>query len=156
MRKSVAKGLLAGAAAGVVAGIAMQVFDDLWQKRHPEPSYENDITRSMALTAAQRLGVRLSDAGVECAARAIHLAIGIALGAGYGLAVELMPRSAAAAGVPFFVGEAVLGNEVIGPRLGLFRPPSEYPAGKHWNSVLTHVVYGAVTELVRREVRGRL
>lgn len=40
--------------------------------------------------------------------------------------------------------------------MGVFRPWSEYPAGKHWNSVLTHVVYGAVAELVRREARRRL
>jgi len=154
--RNIGKGLLAGALAGAAAGIAMQVFDDVWQRRYSEPSYENDITRSMALTAAQRLGVDPSDEAIERAARGLHFAIGVALGAGYGAAVELMPDAAVAAGIPFFVGEAVLGNELIGPHLGLFRPPSQYPMNKHWNSVLAHVVYGAVAELVRREVRQRL
>jgi len=134
------KALLAGVAAGAAASLAMKVVDDLWQRHYGEPSYETEF--------AQRIAGRH--------ATALHFAIGIALGAGYGVAVELMPDTAVAGGIPFFVGEAVLGNEVIGPRIGLFRPPHTYPASKRWNSVLTHIVYGAVAELVRREVRRRL
>ncbi len=134
------KALIAGAVAGLAASIAMKLTDELWQTRYPEPSYEDDITERMAGRHAT----------------AAHLAIGTALGIGYSVAVELFPQAAKAAGIPFFVGEAVLGNELIGPKLGLFKAPSEYPASKHWNSVVTHVVYGAVAEVVRREVRNRL
>ena len=134
------KALIAGAMAGLAASAAMKLSDQLWQRRYPEPSYEDDITEQIAGRHAT----------------AAHFAIGTALGIAYSVAVELFPQTAVAAGIPFFVGEAVLGNEVIGPKLGLFRPPSEYPASKHWNSVVTHVIYGAVAELVRREVRERL
>ena len=153
---SLKKGLIAGALAGAAAGIAMQVFDDVWQRKYETPSYETDITRSMAMTAAQRLEVDLSDGALDRAARGIHFAIAIALGAAYGAAVEWEHNAAIGAGIPFFVGEAVLGNEVIGPKLGMFRAPSEYPMNKHWNSVLAHIVFGAVAELVRSEVRDRL
>ncbi len=137
-----AKGVLAGAVAGVAASAAMTLFDKAWQQRWPEPSYEDDIT--------------LRFGGSKAGALAVHLLFGTALGAAYGAAVECWPKAAKAAGVPFFVSEAVLGNEVIGPRLGWFRPASKYPASKHLNSVTTHIVYGVVAELVRREVRDRL
>lgn len=150
------KGLVAGAVAGAAAGIAMQVFDDVWQRKYDTPSYETDITRSIAMTVAQRLGLELSDGRLDAAARGVHFAIAIALGAAYGLAVEAEDNTAIAAGIPFFVGEAVLGNELIGPKLGLFRPARDYPMNKHWNSVLSHIVFGAVAELARREVRQRL
>ncbi len=138
--KNLGKALLAGAAAGAAASLAMRVADEMWQRHFETPSYETDLT------------VRL--AGRHAAA--LHFAIGITLGAGYGVAVEMMPPAAIAGGIPFFVGEAVLGNEVIGPMAGMFRPPQDYPANKHWNSVLTHIIYGAVAEVVRREVRRRL
>jgi putative membrane protein len=138
--KNLGKALLAGVAAGAAASLAMKVVDDLWQRHYGEPSYETEFTGRIAGRHAT----------------AAHFAIGTALGAGYGAAVEMMPEAAIAGGIPFFVGEAVLGNEVIGPMLGLFRPPQDYPANKHWNSVLTHIVYGAVAELVRRNVRQRL
>ncbi len=134
------KAVIAGAIAGLAASVAMKLSDQLWQKVYDEPSYEDDMTERIA--------------GKHAAAA--HLAIGTALGIGYSVAVELFPHTAKAAGIPFFVSEAVLGNELIGPKLGLFKPPSEYPSSKHWNSVITHMVYGAVAELVRREVRERL
>jgi len=138
--KNLGKALLAGVAAGAAATLAMKIVDDIWERQFDTPSYETDF--------AQRLAPRH--------ATALHFAIGTTLGAGYSAAVEMMPEAAMAAGIPFFVGEAVLGNEVIGPMIGLFRAPQDYPANKHWNSVITHVVYGAVAELVRREVRRRL
>ncbi len=150
------KGLLAGVVAGAAASLVMKLSDVLWQKKYPVPSYEDDITRTIGRKVAQSVGTRLNESRLECAALAVHFVTGTALGAGYGVAAELFPQSAVAAGIPFFVGEAVLGNELIGPKLGLFRPPREYPASKHWNSIVTHVVYVVAAELVRREVRRRL
>ena len=138
--KNLGKALLAGMAAGAAASLAMKLVDEMWERHFETPSYETEF--------AERFAGRH--------ATAAHFAIGTALGAGYSAAVEMMPEAAIACGIPFFVGEAVLGNEVVGPRIGLFRPPQDYPANKHWNSVLTHIVYGAVAELVRREVRRRL
>ena len=138
--KNLGKALLAGVAAGAAASLAMKVVDEMWERHFDTPSYETEFTRRLAGRHAS----------------ALHFSIGMALGAGYGLAVELMPEAAIAGGIPFFVGEAVLGNEMIGPMVGMFRPPQDYPANKHWNSVITHVVYGAVAELARREVRRRL
>ncbi len=138
--KNLGKALLAGVAAGAAASLAMRVVDEMWEQHFQTPSYETEF--------GERIAGRH--------ATALHFAIGTALGAGYSVAVELMPETAIGCGIPFFVGEAVLGNEVIGPALGMFRPPREYPANKHWNSVITHIAYGAVVEVVRREVRCRL
>ena len=138
--RNLGKALLAGVAAGTAASLAMKLVDEMWERHFHTPSYETDFGRRIAGRHAT----------------AAHFAIGTALGAGYSVAVEMMPETAIAAGIPFFVGEAVLGNEVIGPMTGLFRAPQDYPANKHWNTVLTHIVYGAVAELVRREVRRRL
>ena len=138
--KNLGKALLAGAAAGAAASVAMRVVDGIWERHFRTPSYETEF--------GERIAGRH--------ATALHFAIGTVLGAGYSIAVELMPEAAIAGGIPFFVGEALLGNEVIGPMVGLFHPPREYPANKHWNSVVTHIVYGAVAEAVRREVRRRL
>ncbi len=138
--RNLGKALLAGVVAGAAASLAMRMVDEMWERRFDTPSYETEFGERMAGRHATVL----------------HFAIGTALGAGYSVAVELMPEAATACGIPFFVGEAVLGNEVLGPRIGWFRPPQDYPANKHWNSVITHIVYGTVAELVRREVRRRL
>ena len=138
--KNLGKAILAGLAAGAAASLAMKVVDEIWERSFDTPSYETEFAKKIAPQHPT----------------ALHFGIGTVLGAGYSVAVELMPEAAIAGGIPFFVGEAVLGNEVIGPQVGLFRPPQYYPANKHWNSVLTHVVYGAVAEVVRREVRRRL
>lgn len=76
-------------------------------------------------------------------------------GALYGAAVEVEPRLRAASGVPFGLAVWALADEGVVPALGLKRSLRDASPQLHAYSLLSHIVYGATTELVRRSLRAR-
>jgi hypothetical protein len=83
----------------------------------------------------------------------VHFAYGAAAGAAYGLAVERYRPLREQHGVLF--GLAVWSGSIplALPVLGLTRAPWHYSADEHSFSIASHLVYGLITELVRRAVR---
>jgi putative membrane protein len=76
------------------------------------------------------------------------------VGAVYGAAAEIIPMVSRGFGLPF--GAAVrLGAHVVAvPALGLTESPVRRPVAEEAKEFGLHLVYGSVTELVRRLLRA--
>ena len=170
------KGLLAGAAGGLVGTIAMTEFQKGWQKvaekrrsgdtrrrqttLRARPSEENeDSTTKAAGKLAQKAGRELTYEQKKQASPLFHYGFGTAMGALYGMAMETSPRGVRAQRIPLFgslFGSALFlgADEMAVPALGLAEA-SESPS-PHLYAWASHLVYGLTTEFVRRQVRQRI
>ncbi|HYK42636.1 MAG TPA: DUF1440 domain-containing protein [Thermoanaerobaculia bacterium] len=179
MKKSLWRGALAGLAGGIAASFAMNRVHALWtqldagegasrskeeqggqiekgrQQRQGTDRDEGSSTEKAAEALAEQFGVYLDDASRKRLGTVLHYAFGATLGAFYGAAVEVSPRVAAGAGVPFGAAVWLAADEVGMPAMGFARPPAQQPLEVHVQSLTDHAVYGAVTELVRCLFRGR-
>ena len=92
----------------------------------------------------------------DVAEASMHWTFGMLAGAIYGAAVELTPAFREGFGVPF--GTAVFGimHEGILPAAGVEEPHAAKDDAEERNELITHLVYGVATELVRRFVRAQL
>jgi len=158
------KGILAGAAGGVGATIAMSAFQTLWTyvDRRAHKRKANDSEEAPAtVKAVERLsrgffGYELDERQKELAGTAFHFGFGTAVGALYGAVAEFSPAIARGDGVPFATGLMAVSDEVAVPALGLFRPPPKKSMSLQLYELSSHVVYGLVLETTRRAVRRAL
>ena len=180
------KGMIAGAAGGLVASWVMNQFQALLsrmthgvERPHGAQSLQHGLPRygvarelqergldSEADNAAIRTAVAVSELlfGVELAERkkkeiagaVVHYAFGVATGGLYGSIAELKPATTAGAGLPFGAAVWLVADEITVPALGLSKPPTEYPLSTHAYSIAAHLVYGLTTEIVRRAARRAL
>lgn len=167
------KGLLAGAAGGLVGTIVMTQFQNGWQKvaekrrfgdirKREAPSRaraseeKENATMKAAGKLARAAGGELTHEEKKQASPWVHYGFGTAMGALYGMAMETSPRGVRAQRVPFFgtlFGSALFlgADEMAVPALGLAKAsgsPSSHEYG--WAS---HMVYGVTAEFVRRQIR---
>jgi hypothetical protein len=180
------KGMIAGAAGGLVASWVMNQFQALLsrmiygvERPHGAQSLQHGLPRhgvarglqergrdSEADNAAVRTAVVVSERlfGLELAEReekeiagaVVHYAFGVATGGLYGAMADLKPATTAGAGLPFGVAVWLIADEIIVPALGLSEPPTKISLSTHAYSIASHLVYGLTTEVVRREVRRAL
>jgi hypothetical protein len=90
------------------------------------------------------------------AANIVHYAFGAGVGGLYGGIAEVAPRVTVAFGLPFGVAVWLGAHVIMVPALGLAAPPTRQPPPKEALEFFLHLVYGAVTEVVRRLVRRAL
>ncbi len=90
------------------------------------------------------------------ASNIVHYAFGASVGAFYGGLAAVMPRITVALGLPFGVAVWLGAHVIMVPALGLAPPPTRQPPLKEALEFVLHLVYGAVTELVRRLIRRAL
>jgi putative membrane protein len=174
--RSAWKGLLAGAAGGLVGTIVMTQFQNGWQKTAEKRRFgdiRNGETRSRARTSHEKEDATMKAAGNLARATGreltheqkrqaspwVHYGFGTAMGALYGMAMETSPRGVRAQRIPFFgslFGSALFlgADEMAVPALGLAEA-SESPTS-HLYGWASHLVYGLTTEFVRRQVRSRI
>jgi hypothetical protein len=174
--RSAWKGLLAGAAGGLVGTIVMTQFQNGWQKTAEKRRFgdiRNGQTRSRARTSeekedrtmkaagklARATGRELTHEQSKQASPWVHYGFGTAMGALYGMAMETSPRAVRAQRIPFFgslFGSALFlgADEMAVPALELAEA-SESPTS-HLYGWASHLVYGLTTEFVRRRVRSRI
>ena len=180
------KGMIAGAAGGLVASWVMNQFQALLsrmthgvERPHGAQSLQpgsprHGVARELqergldreADTAAVRTAIVVSDRlfGLELAKRekreiagaVVHYAFGVGTGGLYGAIAELKPATTTGAGLPFGAAVWLITDEITVPALGLSKPPTKYPLSTHAYSIASHLVYGLTTEIVRREVRRAL
>jgi putative membrane protein len=180
------KGMIAGAAGGLVASWVMNQFQALLsrmthgverphgarslqhgltrhgvarelQERGRDTEEDNAAIRTAVVVSERLLGLELAEREKkEVAGAVIHYAFGVATGGIYGAITELKPAAAAGAGLPFGAAVWLIADEIIVPALGLSKPPTELPLSTHASSIASHLVYGLTTEIVRREVRRAL
>ena len=157
------RGVVAGLVGGVIAAGAMSVVHKMAggltagarQQQPPRNQPEDeDATVKVADGMARWLLQRpLAEDRKPLASNLVHYAFGASVGALYGGVATFVPRITAAVGLPF--GVAVwLGAHVIAvPALGLAEPPTRRPRSEEGLEFALHLVYGVVTELVRRLAR---
>jgi putative membrane protein len=170
------KGLVAGAAGGLVGTIVMTQFQNGWQKvaekrrsgdrrreqktsRARSSEEKEDATMKAAGKLAHAAGRELTYEQKKQASPLIHYGFGTTMGALYGMAMETSPRGVRAQRIPVFgslFGSALFlgADEMEVPALGLSEA-AETPSS-HLYAWASHLVYGLTTEFVRRQVRQRI
>ena len=165
------RGLLAGLAGGLIASWTMNQFQTLWSQaagkmqRQPETPQQQDQTEVEAEDATMKaadklsrklLGRPLGTAAKKKAGPAVHYAFGTAMGALYGAAAEMFPDVTRGFGTGFGAALFAVADEIAVPALGLSGKPTEAPFSAHLYGFVSHLVYGATTEGVRRAAKAAL
>jgi putative membrane protein len=148
--RSLAKGLLAGLIGGLVGMAAKTIAEKIYPPRmhgEPEPS---------AVLAEKLAGHELAGTQKEVAAETIHWGFGALTGAAYGALAEYYPAATAKDGAGFGMALASLTHETALPAMGLAAEPEDQTTRERTSEMATHVLYGMVTETVRRVVRKML
>ena len=156
-RSSVVRGAIAGLVGGLLAAGAMRVahriLSDLDPKAEAPSPKPEDPTVTVARAATGLAGYTLAEHQKPRAGAAVHYAFGAVVGAVYGAVAELAPIVTTAFGVPFGIGVWFGAHVVVVPAMGLSDPPTRQPVGNEAEEFGLHVVYVAVTEIVRRLLR---
>lgn len=148
--KSLAKGLLAGLLGGLVATAAKTFAERLYPPRtHGEPE-------PPAVLAERLAGHPLAGREKAVAEEAIHWGFGALTGAAYGALAEYYPLATQKDGAAFGTALASLTHGTALPAMGLSAEPEEQTTRERASELATHVMYGVVTETVRRFVRKML
>ena len=148
--KSLLKGLLAGMVGGLVATAAKTMAEKVYPPRiHGEP--EPPSTLADKLT-----GGHLSGTQKAVATEAIHWGFGALTGAAYGALAEFYPAATAKEGASFGLTLAALTHESALPAMGLSAEPRQQTQREQTSEMITHVVFGVVTEVVRSLTRKLL
>ena len=145
--KSFAKGLLAGLIGGLVATAAKSLGEKVYPPRtegQPEPP---------EVLAEKLAGHELSGSTKAIAAETIHWGFGASVGAAYGVLAEYFPAATSKDGASFGMALEALTHEGALPAMGLAASPDEQTAREHSSEMATHLIFGVVTETVRRFVR---
>ena len=160
------KGLLAGVAGGLLASFLMEQFQAAWSAaseaiqsaekkrggRKPDPT----TVKAANLIAEKVTGHKVPPDYKPLAGEAVHYGMGAASGAVYGVLAEVAPFLTLGDGVGFGTGVWLLADEMAVPAAGLSKPAKEIPLTTHIYALASHLVYGWITETVRRAVRRAL
>jgi putative membrane protein len=148
--KSLAKGLLAGLIGGLVATAAKSIAEKIYPPRtHGEPEPPSVLAEKLA-------GHELVGTEKEIAEEAIHWGFGALTGAAYGALAEYYPAATSKDGAAFGMALTSLTHGSALPAMGLSADPEEQTTRERTSEMASHVVYGMVTETVRRVVRKML
>jgi putative membrane protein len=148
--KSLAKGLIAGLIGGLIATAAKTFAERVFPPRtHGEPEPSEVLSERVA-------GHKLSPAVKTASSEAIHWGFGATVGAAYGVIAEYHPAATAKEGASFGLALGTLTHEGALPAMGLSAEPEDQTFRERSSEMTSHVVYGVVTETVRRLVRKLL
>ncbi|HEX3818359.1 MAG TPA: DUF1440 domain-containing protein [Chthoniobacterales bacterium] len=161
------KGLLAGVAGGLFASFLMEQFQAAWsavgeaiqpdnEKKKPGKKSEPATVKAANLVSKKISGRKVPKDYRPAAGEAVHYAMGAGSAAVYGALAEVVPLVTAGDGLVFGTGVWLLADEVAVPAAGLSKSPREIPISTHVYALASHLVYGWLTETVRRAVRGVL
>jgi len=156
------RSIMKGALAGLVGGIAGSVAKTL-----AERMFSPEAAGSRTVTLTEQVGGHPPSEGQSrLAAGAIHWAFGAVAGAVYGAAVELEPKAGAWRGAAFGVALNKLAHGALTadgaipkaglPQTGLADPTVGQNIQERQSEWVIHVVFGVVTDSVRRLVRRGL
>jgi putative membrane protein len=145
--RSLMKGLLAGLIGGLAATAAKRATEKIFPpKPHGEPEPPSVLVEKI-------FGHRLEGAQKLAAMETIHWGFGAATGAAYGALAEYYPAATAKDGAAFGMALTSLTRGIELPALGIEAEPENQTFREKSSELATHVVYGVVTETVRRVVR---
>ena len=148
--KEVWKGLLAGLIGGLAGTAAKTLAEKIYPPRtHGEPEPPEVLAEKIA-------GHEMEEAPKEAAAEAIHWFFGAAAGATYGALAEFYPAATAREGANFGMTLMALTHEGALPAMGLAADPADQTTREKSSEMATHIIFGLVTEVVRKAVREAL
>jgi putative membrane protein len=157
---SVYRGVVAGLVCGVIAAGAMSLVHKGirgigvgagQQQPPPGQDHDEDATVKVAEGMVRWLVDHpLPEARKPLAGSLVHYAFGASVGALYGGVAAGVPRITTAVGLPFGVAVWLGAHVITVPALGLAAPPTRQPLSKEGLELILHLVYGVVTELIRR------
>ncbi len=148
--RDLAKGIIAGLAAGLVATAAKTMAERIYPPRtNGEPEPPEVLSEKIA-------GHPLDGASKTFAAESIHWTFGAAAGAAYGALAEFYPSATSRGGANFGMTLMAITHEGALPALGLSAEPANQTSREKSSEMVTHVVFGIVAETVRRFVRSRI
>ena len=144
-QRSLVKGMLAGLVGGLAATVVKAAAEKFYASRmHGEIQSETALVQRLP----ERVG-RVLTAGEElAAAEAIHWGVGAVAGAAYGGVAEYFPAATAKDGASYGLTLSTLTQRFSGG--------PEKTALEKTSGMAAYLVYGLVTETVRRFVRKRL
>jgi putative membrane protein len=151
------KGLAAGLVAGLAAAWVMGQFHQLASRAPGMPTPAagaEDPTEKTAATVSERLfHYPLGPEEKRAAGSAVHYAFGAAVAGVYGAAAELVPGVTKALGVPFGAAVWLGAHAITVPALGLSEPITRASTPTETVEFAAHLIYGTVTEGLRRLIR---
>ena len=159
------KGLLAGVAGGLLASFLMEQFQTAWsfaaEAIHPSEKQRGRPADPTTVKAANAISEKVTGRKVPAkykpaAGEAVHYGMGMGSAAVYGVLAEVAPVVTIGDGLAFGTGVWLLADEVAVPAAGLSKAPQEIPLTTHIYALVSHLVYGWITETVRRAFRGVL
>ncbi len=109
-----------------------------------------DPAHTLAAKAADKLGVDIGDRKDNPVGHSFHYAIGMGMGALYGLLRGFAPGVTTARGGLYGLAMFVLQDEVGNTVLGLSGNPLNYPVRDHARGAAAHTLFGVVTDLGTR------
>jgi len=150
--------LLAGAAAGIVAGVLASFAMDRFQAAVTalSPSDDSGGGDDPATVKAAEMVTQVPEADKPLAGQLVHYAVGTGLGLLYGILAEVKPGITAGYGTAFGTGTAALLDEAAVPAVGLGEAPRKTDATTHLYGLASHLIFGLVAELARSQVRATL
>ncbi|MGI8436829.1 MAG: DUF1440 domain-containing protein [Chthoniobacterales bacterium] len=160
------KGLAAGAIGGLVASAVMEQFQALWsfvgerlqdsKSEKSEKAAKPTTVKAADAITERVVGHKVRKKHQKLAGETVHYAMGGASGAAYGILAEIAPAVRAGDGAVFGAAVWLAADEATLPALGLTKSPAKIPTSTHVYALVSHLVYGVVTEAVRRCVRQAL
>jgi putative membrane protein len=148
--RSLAKGMLAGLIGGLVATAAKTFAEKIY------PPHTHGQPEPLAVLAEKLIGHELVGTQKTTAVETIHWGFGALTGAAYGALAEYYPQATAKDGAAFGMALTSLTHGTALPALGLSDEAHEQTTRERTSEMATHVVYGMVTETVRRRARKML
>lgn len=155
----IGRGVVAGVIAGAVAAFAMDRFQAIATPLLPSGSggdSEPSTEKAADAIAETITGREIPPADKPLAGQAMHYALGIGLGVAYAVTAEFRPAVTAGYGTAFAIGTATLLDETAVPALGFGKAPWKAGLPSNLYSYASHLVFGSVTETVRRQVTKTL
>ena len=148
-----------GLASGLAASFAMDLFqkgfDAVNEKLAPQHEGDEQESEPSTVKAANKVSRATADEPLpepykEPAGQAVHYGFGGLLGAVYGAATTVWPKTGIGFGMPFGAAVWASADEIGVPAAGLSKPPTQTEPSQHAYSFLSHIVFGAALEGSRR------
>ena len=142
-QRNLAKGIIAGIAAGLVATAAKTLVERVYPPRvpgEPEPP----------------AGHQLATVSKAVASESTHWVFGAAAGAAYGALAEYYPAATSRDGISFGMTLMALTHESSLPAMGIAQAPATQSTRERTSEMASHIIYGLAAETTRRFVRKML
>ncbi len=151
---NILRGFIAGAIGGLLATGVKTIAEHYFPVRPASADTPPEIIAEE--TAEAVADIHLTRTQQVMAGDTMHWLFGTLIGGAYGAAVEVMPQFSDGIGLPF--GTAVFGimHEGLLPAMSVEPAHAEKDREEEGHELVTHLIYGFATEVVRGQVRPLL